>query len=303
LSPLRPAPRVAIALIAAVALLFAAAPQPAFAGTLSNGTVSPSSGTSLTPRTFTVRYAAEDGPLPDPATAVSVTVAGLSLPMVLTAGSPTNGTWTTASVLLPCCGNYEPWFHAESPLGTVSVPGQICIVIPPANPTPMPPPPAPQPTPTPPPPPPAPAPPPGAEGGVAGGTGAGDGTGGTASESEPSAEGDSTGEKAAPRAGGEHKSLGRALSDPRLNIDPAESVPPIDEPIDVPIDEPVDEPIDEPIDKPRPEETPSRVTDALRLLLIALAVLGIVGAAAATALRRGRMATAGERGWRSRLRR
>lgn len=293
-----------VGLFAATAFLLAGgAPAPALAGQLAEGQVSPSGGPFPAGTTFVFRvyYSGSDGS--DLATAVAVKFPdlGLEFAMAPEVGlPPAAGWWRSPPIPLPV-GQHRSSFVAipTLPNQPTTLQGPICIVVPEP---PLPPPPAPAP-----PPPSPPAAPPSGEGGTAGGTGAGDGTGGTASQSEPSAEGDSTSEDAAPRAGGEHKSLGQALSDPRLNIDSIESVPPVDEPVDEPIEEPVDEsieePIEEPIDEPRPEETPSGATDALRLMLIALAVFGILGAIAATALRRGRMATAGERSRRFRLRR
>ena len=94
-----------LALLLLSALLGAPRPASAAVNELSEASVSPSSGSVTTVFVMRVDY---DGGFP--ATDVTVTVAGLTLPMVLERGTATAGTWAVATPLP--AGTWPLTFHA-----------------------------------------------------------------------------------------------------------------------------------------------------------------------------------------------
>jgi hypothetical protein len=113
-------------------------PAPALAaGTLSDGSVTPTSGTTSTPFTFTVSYVSTDSPS-RPAQSVWAQVGAVSVPLVKVSGSAHDGTWQ-ASATLPA-GVWPVTFHATTADDPALVlPGPIVTVTaPPPTPTPVP---------------------------------------------------------------------------------------------------------------------------------------------------------------------
>jgi hypothetical protein len=74
--------------------------------TLAEPEATPTAGTILTPFTLRVSYSGS------PAVSVSVSVAGRTIPMVLTGGSATQGSWSTTATLPE--GNWPTTFRAET---------------------------------------------------------------------------------------------------------------------------------------------------------------------------------------------
>ncbi len=102
--------RAVVALVLLAALLGAPPRASAAANQLLDPAVGPASGSTVTVFTFAVRY---EGSFP--AVAVTTTVAGLSLPMLLASGTASGGTWTAAS-MLPA-GTWQPTFTAVAAQG------------------------------------------------------------------------------------------------------------------------------------------------------------------------------------------
>ncbi len=102
-------------LLATIAALLGAPSSTSAAGNdLGSPSVSPGTGTITTVFTMQVGY---EGKFP--AAAVSVAVAGLSLPMARIAGAPARGTWSV-STLLPA-GTWTPTFSSSSEQGNASI--------------------------------------------------------------------------------------------------------------------------------------------------------------------------------------
>lgn len=153
----RPAVRILAALL--LALLLATAPSPARAASvLSDGSVTPTSGTPATVFSFSVRYISTDSPT-RPAQAVWAQVGTVTVTLVKVSGSAHNGTWE-GTATLPA-GTWQVTFHASTssdpqpdpllgPIVTVSEPPPPPTPSPTPLPTatPEPPPPTPEPTPT-----------------------------------------------------------------------------------------------------------------------------------------------------------
>jgi hypothetical protein len=100
---------------------------------LSNGTVTPTSGTTATLFQFSVRFQSGS----ETATSVSVTVAGTQHPLVRTGGTTANETWT-GSFTLPA-GSWSVTFRSVSSGGTnptFVMPGQVVVTAPTPPPTP-----------------------------------------------------------------------------------------------------------------------------------------------------------------------
>lgn len=118
-----------VLVIVAVVAALSGAPSfvSAAANELDSPQVTPGSGSVATVFTFRVRY---DGAFP--ATSVSVSVAGLTLPMALESGALTAGWWTTAS-LLPV-GAWPTIFSAAAARGpSARVDGPVVVVAAPAT--------------------------------------------------------------------------------------------------------------------------------------------------------------------------
>lgn len=105
--------RVLVVLATVAALLGAPSLASAAGNSLTAPSVSPSSGTVSTVFTLRVTY---EGMFP--ATAVSVSVAGLPLPMVRISGTPEHGTWSVGT-LLPA-GTWTPTFTALAERGNTA---------------------------------------------------------------------------------------------------------------------------------------------------------------------------------------
>lgn len=141
-------------------LCFAAAPMPVRAASvLSDGSVTPTSGTNATAFTFSVHYTSTDPPRP--AQAVWAAVGSATVTLTKVSGTAHDGTWQGTSTLP--AGTRQVTFHATTttdpqpdpllgPTVTVSQPPPTPTPVPP-TPTPRPPPPtaAPSPVPTQPP--------------------------------------------------------------------------------------------------------------------------------------------------------
>ena len=132
-----------------LACALAVAPAPARAASvLSNGTVSPGSGTTATNFDFSVHYSS----LPsERAEEVWAQVGSVTIDLVRVSGSANNGTWAGSS-LLPV-GIWQVSFHATGQDGSqpppFTVPDNVTVTLAP-TPTPAPtPPPTPRPTPRP----------------------------------------------------------------------------------------------------------------------------------------------------------
>lgn len=126
--------RLLVVLATLAALLGAPSFASAAGNTLTAPSVSPTSGSITTVFTLRVTF---DGKFP--ATGVTVSVAGLQLPMSRTSGTPEQGTWS-ASTLLPA-GAWTPTFTSSSAKGNPATVTGPAIVV--SGPTP---PPAPAPT-------------------------------------------------------------------------------------------------------------------------------------------------------------
>jgi hypothetical protein len=120
------------------------------ASVLSDGSVTPTSGTTATAFTFSVHYTSTDSP-PRPAQAVWAQVGSLTITLIKVSGSAHDGTWQ-GSATLPA-GTWQVTFHAMTSGDPQPEPlfGPMVTVTEP--------PPTPQPTAAPAPPPPAPPPP------------------------------------------------------------------------------------------------------------------------------------------------
>jgi hypothetical protein len=150
---------------ALLALSLATAPMPVRAASvLSDGSVSPSSGTTTTAFTFSVHYTSTDPPRP--AQSVWAEVGSATVTLIKASGTALDGTWLGTSTLP--AGTWQVTFHATTngdpaqpllgPIVTVTAPPPSPQPTPPpppptAAPTPVPtqPPPRPRPQPTPPP--------------------------------------------------------------------------------------------------------------------------------------------------------
>lgn len=139
-----------------LAATLAAAPIAAAAppNRLQAPSASPTSGTTATDFTFSVRYRSGDG---SPASSVTAAVAGLTLYLTLASGTATDGVYTGSSTLP--AGTWMVTFEAITPSGDnpTATAGPVQVTVPP---TPAPVPTAPPPPPPPPPPAPAPVTPP-----------------------------------------------------------------------------------------------------------------------------------------------
>ena len=147
---------------ALLALSFASATAPARAASvLSDGSVTPESGTTATAFTFSVHYTSTETPT-RPAQAVWAQVGGVTVTLIKVSGSAHDGTWQ-GTATLPA-GTWQVIFHATTSGDPQPepLPGPIITVTePPPTPTPAPtPPPIAAPTPLPPAPPPSTNPPP-----------------------------------------------------------------------------------------------------------------------------------------------
>jgi hypothetical protein len=149
---------------ALLALSFATAPMPVWAASvLSDGSVSPTSGTTTTAFTFSVHYTSTDPPRP--AQSVWAEVGSATVTLIKASGTALDGTWQGMSTL--SAGTWQVTFHATTAgdqpqplLGPI-----VTVTAPPPTPQPTPPPqptaaPTPLPTQTPPRPRPQPTPPP-----------------------------------------------------------------------------------------------------------------------------------------------
>ncbi|MDQ2673199.1 MAG: hypothetical protein M3Y40_00915, partial [Chloroflexota bacterium] len=125
--------RLPVVLAAIAALLWAPSLASAAGNSLVSPSVSPASGTITTVFTLHVTY---DGRFP--ASTVSVSVAGLALPMARVSGTASEGTWSV-STLLPA-GTWTPTFTSSALQGNAAsaVGPAISVVGPLADPTPVP---------------------------------------------------------------------------------------------------------------------------------------------------------------------
>lgn len=147
--------RVLAAALFALSLACASTPARA-ASVLSDGSVTPTSGTTATAFTFSVHYTSTDSPT-RPAQAAWAQVGSVTVTLVKVSGSAHNGTWQ-GTATLPA-GTWQVTFHATTSSDPQPEPllGPIVIVTPPPpTPTPSP---TPAPTATPTQPPPTPSPP------------------------------------------------------------------------------------------------------------------------------------------------
>lgn len=132
----------------AASLLAAPGAQAAPPNRLQSASVDPSAGTTATVFTYSVRYRGEAG---SPAASVTATVAGLTVPLSLVSGTPTDGVYAGTSTLPP--GTWMVTFEAiaQSGKNPTATAGPVQVSAPP-TPTPVPlPPPPPQSVVTPPP--------------------------------------------------------------------------------------------------------------------------------------------------------
>lgn len=136
---------------ALLAVLLASAPMAAVAaGSLSDGTVTPTSGTTSDVFTFSVHYVSSGSPS-QPAQSVWVEIAGITVPLIKISGSANDGTWQ-GTAMLPA-GSWVAIFHATTsadPQPTPLVGPVVTVTGPPPPPTSDP---TPEPTAPPPPPP------------------------------------------------------------------------------------------------------------------------------------------------------
>ena len=141
-------PRPAVRVFAAslLALLLATAPSPARAASvLSDGSVTPPSGTTATAFTFSVHYTSTDSPT-RPAQAVWAQVGSVTVTLIKVSGSAHDGTWQ-GTATLPA-GTWDVSFHATTSSDPQPEPllgPKVTVTEPP----PTPPPPTPTPFPTP----------------------------------------------------------------------------------------------------------------------------------------------------------
>ena len=142
---------------ALLALSLASAPAPARAvSVLTDGSVTPASGTTATTFTFSVHYTSDDSPT-RPAQAVWAQVGGVTVTLAKVSGSAHDGTWQ-GSATLPA-GTRQVTFHASTSADPQPEPlagPMITVTAPPPTPTPSP---SPRPTAAPTPRPPTPPPP------------------------------------------------------------------------------------------------------------------------------------------------
>ena len=139
-----PALELAAALVLAFALALALTPTPArAAGALSDGSVTPTSGTTTTAFTFTVSYLSADSPT-RPAQSVWADVGGMTVPLVKVSGAAHDGTWQGTSTLP--AGTWQVTFFATTSADPQPEPLAGPIVTVTQAPTPTPPPPTPRPT-------------------------------------------------------------------------------------------------------------------------------------------------------------
>jgi hypothetical protein len=151
----RTARRLWIVGVALLGFLLASAPMPVWAASdLSNGSVSPGSGTTATAFSFSVEY--HSSPPVQNAQSVWAEAAGVTVPLTLVAGGNTHaGTWEGSS-LLPV-GSWQVTFHVTISASEQPAPIDgpiVTVTLPPPTPTPSPTPtprPTAAPTPTPPP--------------------------------------------------------------------------------------------------------------------------------------------------------
>ena len=147
----RVARRLWIVGVVLLGFLLASAPMPARAASvLSNGSVSPGSGTTATAFTFSVDYNSSN-PVRN-ALSVWAEAGGATIPLALVAGGNTHaGTWRGSSSLP--VGSWQVTFHATISADPQPVPIDgpiVTVTLPPPTPTPAPtPPPTPTPRPTP----------------------------------------------------------------------------------------------------------------------------------------------------------
>ena len=147
----RVARRLWIAGVLLLGFLLAAAPMPARAASvLSNGSVSPGSGTTATAFSFSVDYNSSN-PARN-ALSVWAEAGGVTVPLALVAGGNTHaGTWHGSSSLP--VGSWQVTFHASTSADPQPAPLDgpiVTVTLPPPTPTPAPtPPPTPTPTPRP----------------------------------------------------------------------------------------------------------------------------------------------------------
>jgi hypothetical protein len=130
---------------ALLTLWMACAPTPALAASvLSDGSVTPTSGTTATVFTFSVHYTSTGSPV-QPAQSVSAQVGNVTVTLLRVIGSANNGTWQGTSTLP--AGTWDVTFHAStySDPQPASLLGQKVTVSGPPAPTPSPTP-TPQPT-------------------------------------------------------------------------------------------------------------------------------------------------------------
>lgn len=127
-------------LASVAALLSIPAPVAAAPSALTDGTVTPGSGTTATTFTFTVRYSSETG---FEAARVWADVAGSQVELALLTGNPEKGTWQGGSTLP--AGDWPVTFEADASNGSdPSLAGPTVSVVaadpppPPATPTPTP---------------------------------------------------------------------------------------------------------------------------------------------------------------------
>jgi hypothetical protein len=125
--------RLPVVLAVVAALLWAPSSASAAGNSLVSPSVSPTSGTITTVFALRVRY---DGKFP--ASAVSVSVAGIALPMTRVSGTAEEGTWSV-STLLPA-GTWTTTFTASASKGNAAsiVGPSISVAKPVADPTPAP---------------------------------------------------------------------------------------------------------------------------------------------------------------------
>ena len=138
----RVARRLWIVGVVLLGFLLASAPMPARAASvLSNGSVSPGSGTTATAFSFSVDYNSSNPPRN--AQSVWAEAGGVTVPLALVAGGNTHdGTWR-ASSSLPV-GSWQVTFHATTSADPQPVPIDgpiVTVTLPPPTPTPAPTPP------------------------------------------------------------------------------------------------------------------------------------------------------------------
>ena len=139
----RAAPALELVAATLLAIALALSPGPALAaGALSDGSVTPTSGTSATAFTFTVSYLSTDSPT-RPAQTVWADVGGMTVPLVKVSGAAHDGTWQGTSTLP--AGTWQVTFNATTSADPQPEPLAGPIVTVTQAPTPTPPPPTPRP--------------------------------------------------------------------------------------------------------------------------------------------------------------